>query len=210
MPTLKQITCSIELGSSNANWKEYGARYSDGAVETFIAIPETGVPFVIHVESKGYIALRLPAAAPSTHSPERRPLPRLRPPLRRLLCTGTRLTACLAICMPPSPSTPPLLLVTPWQEQLPADSFACQETFSDRRRAGKRAHLWFEPLSLCETIHESDAGVVRCKVNADFAPHSNEQHRPSCAEYHSPNTAAVPAFDYSTGKVKNHDFFASV
>ncbi|KAK3627891.1 hypothetical protein LTR56_003881 [Elasticomyces elasticus] len=56
MPTLKQITCSIELGSSNAKLKEYGARYSDGAVETFVAIPETGVPFVIHIESKGYIA----------------------------------------------------------------------------------------------------------------------------------------------------------
>ncbi|KAK5701370.1 hypothetical protein LTR17_022653 [Elasticomyces elasticus] len=56
MPTLKQITCSIELGSSNTKLKEYGARYSDGAVETFVAIPETGVPFVIHIESKGYIA----------------------------------------------------------------------------------------------------------------------------------------------------------
>ncbi|KAK5718857.1 hypothetical protein LTR17_015537 [Elasticomyces elasticus] len=56
MPTLKQVTCSIELGSTNAKLKEYGARYSDGAVETFVAIPETGVPFVIHIESKGYIA----------------------------------------------------------------------------------------------------------------------------------------------------------
>ncbi|KAK5675276.1 hypothetical protein LTS10_012040 [Elasticomyces elasticus] len=67
-----------------------------------------------------------------------------------------------------------------------------------------------EPLSLCETIHGLDAGVVRCKVNADFAPHNNEQHRPSCAEYHSPTTAAVPAFDYSTGKVKNYDVSAGV
>ncbi|KAK5742932.1 hypothetical protein LTR17_002942 [Elasticomyces elasticus] len=210
MPTLEQITCSIELGSSNAKLKEYGARYSDGTVETFIAIPETGVPFVIHIESKGYIALRLPAAAPSNHPPERRPRPRLRPPLRHLLRTRTRLAACLAICMPPLPSPPPLLLVTPWQEQLPADSFACQESFSARRRAGRRAHLWFEPISLCETIHGLDAGVVRCKVNADFAPHNNEHYRPSCAEYHSPTTAAVPAFDYSTGKVKNYDVIAGV
>ncbi|KAK4945900.1 hypothetical protein LTR10_014991 [Elasticomyces elasticus] len=44
----------------------------------------------------------------------------------------------------------------------------------------------------------------------NFAPHNNEQNRSSCAEYHSPTTAAVPAFDYSTGKVKNHDLFAGV
>ncbi|KAK3632323.1 hypothetical protein LTR56_005387 [Elasticomyces elasticus] len=98
----------------------------------------------------------------------------------------------------------------PWQEQPPADSFACQGIFSDGRGAGRRAHLWFEPISLCETIHEYVAGNVGCKFNADFAPHNNEQNRPSCAEYHSPTTAAVPAFDYSTGEVKNHDLFAAV
>ncbi|KAK0286181.1 hypothetical protein LTR35_004615 [Friedmanniomyces endolithicus] len=61
MPTLKQINCSIELGSSNAKLKEYGARYSDGAVETFIAVPDIKMPFYIHLETKGYIAPGLAA-----------------------------------------------------------------------------------------------------------------------------------------------------
>ena len=56
MPTLKQINCSIELGTANVKLKEYGARYSDGHVETFIAVPEIDLPFSIHVTSDGYIA----------------------------------------------------------------------------------------------------------------------------------------------------------
>ena len=56
MPKLKQITCSIELGQSNTTLKEYGARYSDGCVESFIAVPETQVPFCVRVKSNGYIA----------------------------------------------------------------------------------------------------------------------------------------------------------
>ena len=56
MPKLKQITCSIELGQSRTKLREYGARYSDGAVETFIAVPETHVPFCVRVQSDGYIA----------------------------------------------------------------------------------------------------------------------------------------------------------
>ena len=56
MPTLKQINCSIELGSSNTKLKEYGARYSDGHVETFVAVPDTDVPFSLHLTSKGYVA----------------------------------------------------------------------------------------------------------------------------------------------------------
>ncbi|KAK5690600.1 hypothetical protein LTR97_012154 [Elasticomyces elasticus] len=35
-------------------------------------------------------------------------------------------------------------------------------------------------------------------------------HRPSCAWYHSPSTAAVSAFDYSTGKAKNYNLSAGV
>lgn len=61
MPTLKQITCNVELGASHAKLKEYGARYSDGAVETFIAIPEAGIPFNIRISTKGYIAPGLAA-----------------------------------------------------------------------------------------------------------------------------------------------------
>lgn len=56
MPTLKQINCSIELGPSNTKLKEYGARYSDGHVETFVAVPDTDIPFTVHLKSEGYIA----------------------------------------------------------------------------------------------------------------------------------------------------------
>ena len=56
MPTLRQIECSIELGASNTRLKEYGARYSDGHVEAFIAVPDTDTPFTIHIKTNGYIA----------------------------------------------------------------------------------------------------------------------------------------------------------
>lgn len=56
MPKLKQIKCSVELGQSRTPLKEYGARYSDGVVETFVAVPETNMSFSIHVQSEGYIA----------------------------------------------------------------------------------------------------------------------------------------------------------
>lgn len=56
MPELKQIEASIELGTSNTKLKEYGARYSDGHVEAFVAVPDTDMPFTIHLTTKGYIA----------------------------------------------------------------------------------------------------------------------------------------------------------
>lgn len=56
MPKLKQITCSVELGLSRTKLKEYGARYSDGVVETFIAVPDTTVPFCLHLQTEGYIS----------------------------------------------------------------------------------------------------------------------------------------------------------
>lgn len=56
MPTLKQVNCFIELGSGNTKIKEYGARYSDGHVETFIPVPVTNIPFTIHLTTNGYIA----------------------------------------------------------------------------------------------------------------------------------------------------------
>lgn len=56
MPTLKQIKCSVELGAGNIGLKEYGAKYGDSSVQTFIAVPNTDIPFTIHVETQGYIA----------------------------------------------------------------------------------------------------------------------------------------------------------
>lgn len=60
MPTLKQISCSLELGS-NTRLKEYGHRYTDGGVEAFVAVPDTQIPFHIRVTSSGYIAPGLAA-----------------------------------------------------------------------------------------------------------------------------------------------------
>ena len=57
MPTLKQLTCQIELTESNRPLPEFGTTYSDGFVQTFVALPTTSsTPFSIHLTSKGYIA----------------------------------------------------------------------------------------------------------------------------------------------------------
>lgn len=56
MPKLKQVKCNIALGPGEVALKEYGARYSDGVVECFLPVPETNIPFSIHVQSEGYIA----------------------------------------------------------------------------------------------------------------------------------------------------------
>ena len=55
MPTLKQISCSIELGPSNVKLPEYGTIVRDGYIETFIAVPDTSIPFTVHIKTKGYI-----------------------------------------------------------------------------------------------------------------------------------------------------------
>ncbi|KAI9761939.1 MAG: hypothetical protein M4579_000722 [Chaenotheca gracillima] len=61
MPTLKQLTCHLELGVSKSPLKEYSTSYADGYVQTYIAAPSNvaavAVPtFNIHLTSKGYIA----------------------------------------------------------------------------------------------------------------------------------------------------------
>lgn len=56
MPTLKQIKCSIELGPGHVKLKEYGTKYGDGNVQTFIAVPDTDIPFTVHIQTEGYIA----------------------------------------------------------------------------------------------------------------------------------------------------------
>lgn len=61
MPTLKQVTCSLELGPNNTKLREYGHRFTDGGVEAFVAVPEADIPFKVHVTSNGYIAPGLAA-----------------------------------------------------------------------------------------------------------------------------------------------------
>lgn len=41
---------------SKTKLKEYGHRYRDGAVESFIAVPDAQIPFCVHVQTHGYIA----------------------------------------------------------------------------------------------------------------------------------------------------------
>lgn len=61
MPTLKQISCGIELGPGNIRLREYGHKVTDGAVESYIVAPETDIPFHLHITSEGYIAPGLAA-----------------------------------------------------------------------------------------------------------------------------------------------------
>jgi len=56
MPSLKQLTCSIELGSTHTKIIEYGKDYGDGHVTSYIAVPSEEVKFSIHLTSHGYIA----------------------------------------------------------------------------------------------------------------------------------------------------------
>jgi hypothetical protein len=56
MPSLKQLTCSVELGSSNTKIPEYGKDYGDGHVTSYITVPNEEVTFSIHLTSQGYIA----------------------------------------------------------------------------------------------------------------------------------------------------------
>ncbi|KAG9869135.1 hypothetical protein KCU86_g2762, partial [Aureobasidium melanogenum] len=56
MPSLKQLTCSIELGSTHTKIPEYGKAYGDGHVTSYIAVPSEEVNFSVHLTSQGYIA----------------------------------------------------------------------------------------------------------------------------------------------------------
>lgn len=56
MPSLKQLTCTIELGSSHTRVPEYGKDYGDGHVTSYIAVPSEEVNFSVHLTSQGYIA----------------------------------------------------------------------------------------------------------------------------------------------------------
>jgi len=56
MPTLKQLTCTIERAGSQIALKEYSTAYSDGFVQTYVAIPPVSTTFSVHLRSNGYIA----------------------------------------------------------------------------------------------------------------------------------------------------------
>jgi len=56
MPTLKQITCSIECGPSKIKLREHQVTWKDGAVSSYLAVPSQHKDFSIHVTSEGYIA----------------------------------------------------------------------------------------------------------------------------------------------------------
>ncbi|KAL1643292.1 hypothetical protein SLS58_004963 [Diplodia intermedia] len=56
MPTLKQLTCTLEKEPSRAPLKEFSTNYSDGFVETYVAVPIERTGFGIHLKSSGYIA----------------------------------------------------------------------------------------------------------------------------------------------------------
>lgn len=55
MPTLTQLTATILLSPSTP-LKEYNTTYTNGSVETFIAVPTATLPFQICIRSHGYIA----------------------------------------------------------------------------------------------------------------------------------------------------------
>jgi hypothetical protein len=56
MPSLKQLTCHVEWGSSKDPFKEYGTTYGDGFVESYIAIPNHPITFSISLKSNRYIS----------------------------------------------------------------------------------------------------------------------------------------------------------
>ena len=57
MPPLKNLVCQVEWGSpDNLPLQEYNTAYSDGFVESYLAIPPNPTHFAIHLTSHGYIA----------------------------------------------------------------------------------------------------------------------------------------------------------
>jgi hypothetical protein len=56
MPSYGLLDCGIELGKSSLRLREYGTKYHDRTVETYVAIPSQPTPFSIHLNSHGYIA----------------------------------------------------------------------------------------------------------------------------------------------------------
>lgn len=57
MPSLKDLTCSVELSDGNKPLQELGTVYNDGSVSTFIPIPKNKAQaFTVHLTSSKFIA----------------------------------------------------------------------------------------------------------------------------------------------------------
>ena len=56
MPTLKDLTCLIELSDSQQTLQEFGTIYRDGIVETFVPVPSRSQSFSVHLTSNKFIA----------------------------------------------------------------------------------------------------------------------------------------------------------
>ncbi|KAJ4372305.1 hypothetical protein N0V83_004079 [Neocucurbitaria cava] len=56
MPSLKDLTCSIELSDYQQALQEFGTIYKDGIVETFVAVPSRPQTFSVHLTSNKFIA----------------------------------------------------------------------------------------------------------------------------------------------------------
>ncbi|KAJ4325172.1 hypothetical protein N0V94_000886 [Neodidymelliopsis sp. IMI 364377] len=56
MPSLKDLTCSIELSDNQEPLQELETVYGDALVETFVSVPKKQQTFTIHLSSNNFIA----------------------------------------------------------------------------------------------------------------------------------------------------------
>ena len=56
MPTLKNLRCTIDHGSSNQPLEENATSFGQNFVETYVAVPDFETAFTVHLAADGYIA----------------------------------------------------------------------------------------------------------------------------------------------------------
>ncbi|KEF57430.1 uncharacterized protein A1O9_05347 [Exophiala aquamarina CBS 119918] len=56
MPSLKDLVCVVQWANTRSPFPEYGTRYGDGVVETYIAIPSHPQAFTIRLTSRKFIS----------------------------------------------------------------------------------------------------------------------------------------------------------
>lgn len=56
MPTLKDLTCSVEIGKYDQKLTEFQLQYEDAFAVCHIVVPEEPTTFSIHLTSQGFIA----------------------------------------------------------------------------------------------------------------------------------------------------------